>query len=351
MTWRRYNSRMIRTRAIATVLAGWVLATAVWTAAKDKDAAMDPKELISRALQKQELWVEGTPALLLHGEVRIWERKGNVAKGEYTYSWISPSRWREEIRFLNYQRIRIGDAGGYWQKSDLEYEPEMIFNLEKVLYVKDALRVNMKQTLTKVKAEKDKDSQKNCTDVKWPSATEKTLCFDEADGTLASVEYHRIDGQHAPEVSRLEFDKYATVGDKRVPQEVRALSGTNPVASLNVLELTPAAQMDPALFNPPDNAEHWATCKDVQGRELLSSDPPIYPPGSKAKLEQGRVIYYVVVEGDGTLSHEKLIQGATPALDAVTRATLNEWRYKPAACGKTPVRTETSISMDFWLGG
>jgi hypothetical protein len=35
---------------------------------------------------------------------------------------------------------------------------------------------------------------------------------------------------------------------------------------------------------------------------------------------------------------------ASAAADAI-----RQWRYKPAACGSTPIRLETSISVDFWL--
>jgi outer membrane biosynthesis protein TonB len=123
------------------------------------------------------------------------------------------------------------------------------------------------------------------------------------------------------------------------------------VASMNVLELAEAPETDPALFHPPENAVHWATCDKAQDRELIASSPPIYPSEAKTKFEQGRVIFYAVIEGESSVSHTKLIQAATPVLDAVTLAALNQWRYKAATCGQTPVRTETSIAMDFWLGG
>jgi TonB family protein len=339
---------MLKSRIFFSVCLALLSAVAVSAAPKD---AADPKELVSRAMQQQYLWTQSTPPLLLHGEVRIWDAKGNSAKGEYTYNWVSPSRWREHIHFVNYDRVRVGDAGGYWQKSDVDYRPEIIFNLEKVLDLKDALKIEPKQTLGKVKSRKVNGVQAECTEVKWPSVTAAEMCFDESNGTLVSIDFYTLPGRHPPAITRLEYGKFAPLAGKLVAQEVKAMQGTKMVASLDILELSETPQADAALFDPPANADHWATCNEVHDRELVVSDPPIYPSEAKEKLEQGLVIVYAVIEADGSVSHTKLIQGASPFLDALTLSSVNKWRYKPAACGQEPVRTEIAIPMDFWLGG
>ena len=340
---------MIIKRILAGVFGTLLAVGGTWAA--PKDAPADARELISRAIQQEYLWTQGTPALLLHGEVRIWDAKGAVAKGEYTYNWASPSRWREDIRFVNYQRTRVGDAGGYWQKSAMDYEPQPIFRLEAVLKLKDAVEMGPKQTLTKLKHHEEDGKQRLCTEIRWSLATDRILCFDPSNGTLTSVEFVRIEGQHERDITKLEYSGFAPIAGKLVPREVQAFEGTKMVAALNILELAEAPQADPALFTPEQGAGHWAQCSEAEDRELLTSSAPQYPSAAKEKLEQGRVIYYGVIEGDGTLSHLTLIQGAAPLLNAVTLEALKNWRYKPAACGQEPARTETSLLMDFFLGG
>lgn len=66
-------------------------------------------------------------------------------------------------------------------------------------------------------------------------------------------------------------------------------------------------------------------------------------------LEHGRVIFYAGIEADGVLSHLTSIQRATPILESAAADAVRQWHYKPAACGETPTREETSISIDFWL--
>ena len=340
---------MFSNRMLAVVFA--VLLSLNSASSAPKDASQDPKDLIARALQQEYLWTEATPPLFLHGEIRIGDAKGGVAKGEYTYYWVSPSRWREDIRFVNYQRVRVGDAGGYWQKSSMDYEPQPIFQLEAVLKLKDAVKLGPKQTLSKVRSHKENGKQQQCTDISWTSAADRILCFDPANGTLQNVDFVRVEGQHEREITRLEYAGFAPFAGKLVPREVRALQGKMTAASLNILELSEGPQADPALFAPPEGAVHWAWCAEAEDRELVTSSAPLYPSQAKDKLQQGRVIYYGVIEGDGTLSHLTLIQGAAPLLDAVTLQALKDWRYKPATCGEAPARTETSLAMDFFLGG
>jgi outer membrane biosynthesis protein TonB len=44
-----------------------------------------------------------------------------------------------------------------------------------------------------------------------------------------------------------------------------------------------------------------------------------------------------------------IIQRAPPDLEAAAVEAIRHWHYKPATCGQTPIRVETSIATDFWL--
>jgi len=81
--------------------------------------------------------------------------------GDYSLDWVSPSKWREEIRFGKYERLRVGDANGYWQTNGLNYQPEIIFQLDTMLHIKDTIRVRSKQSLGKVKNRGRLDSGRN----------------------------------------------------------------------------------------------------------------------------------------------------------------------------------------------
>jgi hypothetical protein len=68
---------------------------------------------------------------------------------------------------------------------------------------------------------------------------------------------------------------------------------------VKVLEIANCIVSSPALFNVPANAEFWTQCDDAR--------------------------------------------------EAAAAEAVSHWRYKPAACGQTPIRVETSIPINFTL--
>ncbi len=338
---------MNHNKSTVLIFASLFLASAAWCGGKEEAAG--PEALISRARLQEEIWTKGTPPMLMRAEIQVSDAKGSLAHGDYTLDWVSPSQWREEIRFGNYERLRVRDAKGYWQKSGLSYQPEIIFQLDTILHLEDALRVGPKQTLGKVRNREKAGVRQRCTEVKWTRGTDRIMCFDEANSALVSVEYPRGENQNPPEISRIEYRAFSAVGGKLVPYEIRALKTRKVIAAVRVLEIAKITEENPAPFNVPVNAEFWAQCDDVQEAELVDHVQPRYPASARTNHEQGRVILYAVVEADGSLSHMTIIHRATPDLEAAAVEAIRHWHYKPAACGQTPIRAQTSIAMDFWL--
>jgi TonB family protein len=314
-----------------------------------KEDAASPESLLAQALKLQDVWSDGTPAVKVRGEIEILNAKGNTIHGQYETTWISPSRWREELDIANYKRLRIHDSKGYWQQSTLSFQPEIIFQLDSMLDFKTVLKIGVKQSLGKVKT-RDKDgARQKCTEVKWTTGTERVLCFDEANGSLLSVEYPRSENPNPPDISRVEYSAFDKLGDKRIPFEVHAFHDRTAIVTTKVTDVTPITDGDPASFAPPTNSEFWPQCDNLQSPELVNRVQPKYPTNARFNGEQGRVVFYAVIETDGTLSHLTLIQRATPMLESAASDAIRQWHYKPAACGSTPIRMETSIPVDFWL--
>ena len=314
-----------------------------------KEDATSPAALITQARKLEELWTDGTSPLVMRAEIQVLASKGVMTSGQYSVNWVSPIRWREEIQFADYERLRVHDAKGYWQKSGLKFQPEAIFQLDTLLDLKTVLKLGPKQLLGKVKSH-DKDGvQQRCAEVMWATGTDRILCFDEAGGSRLSVEYPKGENQNPPEISRIEYSAFNNVGGKRVPFEIRAFRDRKVVAAVRVLEITPSAAENPELFLAPTSSEFWSKCDDMQNPELVNRVQPRYPTSARSNGELGRVILYAVIEADGTLSHLTLIQRATPALESAAAEAIRQWHYKPAACGSTPIRVETSLPVDFWL--
>jgi TonB family protein len=338
---------MSRTNYIALLFTCVFLIQVVWCTAKEETPS--PEALISRARLQQEIWTEGTPPMSMQAELQLSDAKGALVHGDYTFDWVSTSQWKEVIRIGDYERVRVRDVKGYWQKSALSYQPEIIFQLDTLLHLKEALKLGPKETLAKVKKREKNGVRQECTEVKWQPGTDRVLCFDEANGALASIEYPTGANQRPREISRIEYSAFNPVAEKLVPNEIRALRDRKVIAFVKILEISQITEENPSRFNIPTNAEFWAYCDDMREAELVDRVHPRYPASARMNHEQGRVILYAVIEADGSPSHMALIQRATPGLEAATVEAVRHWHYKPAACGQTPIRVETSIYADFWL--
>jgi TonB family protein len=321
------------------------LTNASYCAAREESDSSDA--LISRA-RLQQLWAEETPPMKMRAEIEVAGANGATAQGDYTFDWVSPSQWREQIHFANYERLRVRDAKGYWQKGTLEYQPALIYQLSGLLYLKSVLRVRPTQTLSKIKRREKDGVRQKCVEVKWVKAVDRVLCFDDTSGTLISIEYPQGEHQAAPGISRIEFRAFNSAGGKLVPYEIRALKDRKVVAAVKVLEIAKITEVNPALFNAPANAELWAQCDDMQDAEPVDRVQPKYSPGARANGVAVRIILYGVVEADGSLSHVTVIQGANTDMNTAAFEAYRRWRYKPAQCGQTPIRVETSMFFDFW---
>jgi len=336
---------MSRTKSIVLSLACAVLA--VPARGEPQEEPPSPEALISRARLQQELGIEGTLPLSLRAEIHASNDKWTKLSGDYTLEWVSSSQWKEVIRLANYERLRIRDVKGYWQTTTMSHQPLIIFQLDTLLHLKEALKIETKETLSKVKTRKKNGVQQDCTDIKWPYGLDRTLCFDTANGTLASIDFAT---EEIPvEISRIEYTDFHLVAGKQIPYEIRALQGGTELISVKMAEISETWAKHPARFAVPANADFWPYCDDLRYPELVDRVPPKYPPGALASRAQGRVIFYAVIESDGSLSHLAVIQRAAPDLQAAALEALQQWRYQPAACHETPVRVETSIAVAFWL--
>jgi TonB family protein len=315
---------------------------------REQDTA-DPDLLLAQARKLQDVWSDGTPALRVRTEINILGAIGKTIPGQYVVTWISSSRWTEELEIADYKRVRVHNSKGYWQQSTLTVQPESIFQLDSILDFKSVLKIGTKQALSKVK-NRDKDGvRQKCAELKSTTGTERVLCFDEARGNLLSVEYPRAEHQNPPDISRVEYSAFNKVGDKSIPYEARAFRDRTVLVTTKITNVMPITEGDPGLFTPPANSEFWPQCDDMRSPELVNRVSPRYPADARRNGEQGRVVFYAVLETDGTLSHLTPIQRVTPTLELAAADAIRQWRYKPAACDSTPIRLETSIPVDFWL--
>ncbi len=90
---------------------------------RHSENSTEATELLAQALKHEYIWATGSSSVDLQAKLELAVGDGKVATGDYTLLWVSPSQSREEINFANFNRTRVQQANGYWQKRNLNYQP------------------------------------------------------------------------------------------------------------------------------------------------------------------------------------------------------------------------------------
>jgi len=88
----------------------------------------------------------------------------------------------------------------------------------------------------------------------------------------------------------------------------------------------------------------------VAGGLLIQKTAPVYPQIAREARVSGTVVIQATISKAGVVQNLHVVSGPTmlrqPALDAV-----QTWRYKPYLLDGEPVDVETTVSVNFSLGG
>jgi hypothetical protein len=93
-----------------------LLASGLCSSGKEDKASAEM--LFTQARKSHEVWTAGTPPMVMRADIHVFNNKGGATPGQYNVNWVSATRWREDLRFVNYERVRVYVAKGYWQKAD-----------------------------------------------------------------------------------------------------------------------------------------------------------------------------------------------------------------------------------------
>ena len=307
----------------------------------------DASALMADALKQEDLFATDARDIDLHAKLEFAIGGGKVAAGDYTLERVSKSQSREEIKFANFSRIIIRESKGYWQKRTTDYQPEVIFLLEDLLNFGRVLNLAPGESIGKITNRKQDATTLACVEVKLSGEPARKLCFDQTHNVLASVDYFAAPHQNPPEVTRVEYSEFVAADGHLFPGQFRAFSGRKIILAFIVSGFARLAKVDPDWFVPPANAEFWPNCEEPRNAKLITRVQPDYPVNDRANHVQGTVVFFAVIEADGSLSHLTSIRPAPAELESNAAEAVRQWRYDPLTCGGIPHRLETRISVDF----
>jgi TonB family protein len=311
---------------------------------RDNDAAA----WVQKASDKTNIRADGTPAFDLRAHMSISVASNTVVDGTYRLIWNSPSQWREEVHLPEYDRVRIGGPGVYWQRRSVPYESVRVWQLDKLLANLSHLELLPGDKLGKGHERKVQQEKLNCADVINESGFHRIeSCFDQTSGALRQVSGssdQALDG-----LTQMEYSDYQDWSGKSFPRSVLGFNGKMKVVEFDVDALDSAQQAPPATFATLPDDKKWTQCEKPDKLSILEQARPQYPPEARAQSKQGTVAIYVVIEATGEISHEKVVL-SIPALDAAAFDAVSHWKYKAPTCQGTPYSLEKIITVAFRIG-
>lgn len=316
---------------------------------KSEAKRQEAEALIQRAIAVSDVRAEGSAEFGMRGTILVNGAKKHVAQGNYLLLWTAPDRWREEIQFHDYSRIRVGAKNAYWQTRSIDHELLPINDISDALSFPMHLRAMLLSTPDRAKFEiarrKIEGRKAECllfTPTKKNGTQE--YCFDAQDGNLVS-EYNTSWAAGA----KVEYTKFATFSGKFFPGMIQVKRGDEVEVQFHLNAILPLGKTDDATFEASPNAALWGSCTDGDHPVVLHA--PLPEPAMISQDMIGSVHVYAVVGTDGMLHNLKVLPESDPRFAPSTLEAISRWNYAPALCGGTPLPVEivVTIGYDFIL--
>jgi TonB family protein len=88
----------------------------------------------------------------------------------------------------------------------------------------------------------------------------------------------------------------------------------------------------------------------VQEMKAARKVPPVYPSDAKAKRIEGTVVLHAIIATNGTVKELTVLSG-DPVFRPATIKAVKQWRYKPTLLNGRPAEVDTTITVNYRLGG
>lgn len=322
--------------------------------AKDVAARAQAAALFAKALAVTDLRTPGSPPFEMRGTINEHQRgdKKDVT-GTYLLKWASPEKWREEIHFSDYTRVRVGGKDQYLQSRSTTYEVQPVLELDQALDFLRGLHVwanpeamtDLRSVkLHKAKVEKIKS---DCVTLTLKvHQHEPDYCFDPSNGTLVSE-----DAGTEYEDEGAEYSEFISFAGKLFPGSMRVKESSATPVTFIVNSISPLRSTNMGDFQPAAGASAWPSCDNPDVLAKISRQTiPIYPMNEVASHIQGIVFVYGVIGVDGRLHNLKVLSAPDIGLANSAVAGLEQREYAPETCHGTPVPTETLLTVTYKLG-
>ncbi len=335
----------LRRGTILVLMAACTAALALF-AKQNKDA--QAAALLAKARELSDIRAAGSPAFLMRARVVAAPMGKERAQldGTYVLTWASPGRWREQITFPGYQRVRVALRDKLWTASDLPFEPVRVYELSQLLDFRSHWTLLPGESAKVKRVRRHRRIESQCIEIKGNLAHGREVCAELP--SLLPVRMNML-MPHDPLRMSFEYTDYRPAAGKEFPRMMRAYEGNKRVLEVRVEDLVRDPHPDNSVFVPPPQAVSRDWCSDALPATAAEKPAPRYPRSALSSRRQGVVSVYAVVGVDGFLYDLTVVRSAGQDFDAATLAGLARWRYHPAVCAGKPIPSEKVIQIAYTL--
>lgn len=310
------------------------------------DDSKDAAPVFLKAAEQSDIRTPGSPPFELDAKVNFVAGDLKPHAGTYKLLWLSPSKWREEISFDAYSRVRVGGEDRYWQQRSPAFELLQIHELTDAIGFGSRLRAA--KSTGKLKSRKESGATLECSQVSDPVVEE--FCFDPAQGDLVLEKIPNGPQSPIVEPVSIRYSNFQAFGEKRFPGTIEVSLNGAPLADFSLEHLSAPENTNASDFVPPPGASAWLTCGTSGKQRMLVQVPPAYPQEEKNNHRQGMVLMSGIISPDGSVQNLKVVAAPSQALADASVAAVRQWRYEPLVCSGVATQLDTFIHIIFQLG-
>jgi protein TonB len=101
---------------------------------------------------------------------------------------------------------------------------------------------------------------------------------------------------------------------------------------------------------PTVSVDRVRVSSGVASGNLINKVQPLYPPIARTNRIAGQVVLHALISKSGNIENLQVVSGH-PMLTQSALEAVRQWKYKPYLLNGEPVEVETTIQVNFNLGG
>ncbi len=271
-------------------------------------------------------------------EFDVHGRGSSPLKGKFSWMVTPTGDSRKETLMSDYHDLQVLKGSTLWTVRTLDFMPLQAAWME---YAMTNFRlINSGFPVERYFKTSEHHEELQCIEL-MQGKNPRTLCFS-GEGNLRKVEFHDLKLTY-------EYSDYRPLASKFAPYRITAKSDSGTVVEAEVASIAPATATDEQAIAHPDNAVQTSSCLAPTLPTVNKSVPAVYPEQARRSKQQGEVIFWVHITGNGNLAHEAVVQTASKLLDDAVLAAAPKWKYEPARCQNTPVESDALVPVSFTL--